>query len=208
MPRTKKALYASFDVETDGSNPMQHSMRSLGIVLMIEGKGNHEPCIVDTFYRTITPRHDTFPDPTCITDFWDRHPIQWKNVNTDTISPTMAMLQLSQWLNKFTRHYIIKWVASPASFDWMFLKCYYEMFGPTTKMDIGFFCHDLVSLLRTFAVMHNIKNVTNLRRFLGQPEHPTHHALDDATNQGYIYMRLRTLLSGDLQLPWSFIVAT
>jgi DNA polymerase III alpha subunit (gram-positive type) len=189
MPCTD--IYASFDVETDGNNPIQHSLRSIGIALFVDR--NTEP--IDTFYVTVEPRKDTEVEDRCMTDFWDKHPEQWKEVNENTVTPTEAMKLLSDWLFSHSGKYCIKWVASPANFDWMFLKCYYENYGPQTKYDIGFFCHDLSSLTRAYIISHNIGDKKFfMNRLAGNCKY-THQALDDAVCQGVMYINLRQLLS-------------
>lgn len=187
----KTSAFASFDVETDGNNPMQHSMRSIGIALF----SGHTSKMVDTFYVTIKPLPGYTVEPSCMINFWDKHPNQWESVNTDTVDVKDAMTSLSNWLLKHSKHYCIKWAAGPCNFDWMFLKCYYEKYGPINKYDIGFFCHDITSLIRAYIVMHNIKNKREFMTSLSNEHEYTHNALDDAIYQGVSYMSIRNLLS-------------
>lgn len=189
--KRKTPLYASFDVETDGNNPMQNSMRSIGIALFVSGHA--EP--IDTFYRTVQPRADAAPEDKCMRSFWKEHPEAWQHVNEDPSPASDVMTALSLWLKSYSTKYTIKWVASPANFDWMFLKCYYESYAmDTDKYDIGFFCHDFASLVRAYMLMQNISDAQKFKDYLAGGAVYTHHALDDAIYQGISYMNLRTLL--------------
>ena len=187
--------FISFDIESDGNNPLQNSMRSIGVVLFIadEMKGKHYR-IIDNFYDTIQPRDGCKPDDACMRDFWQQHPEQWKHVTDQPSTIRDVMHRLSEWLTKYSVRFNMKWVAGPCNFDWMFLKCNYETFGPVGKYDIGFFCHDLTSLMRSYMIIFNIANMRAFREEISDNYKCTHNALDDATCQGIMYMNLRHLL--------------
>jgi hypothetical protein len=181
--------YASFDVETDGGNPMQHSMRSIGVALF-----NKDAALIDTFYRTLQPQKHATVDSACKRDFWDKHPEAWAHVNSRPSPIRGAMEELSAWLTSHAANYEIKWVANPSNFDWMFLKCYYDAYGPETRFDIGYFCHDLASLVRAYMIMSGKRDKQALLTELSGGHAYTHHALDDAIYQGHVYMNLRRRL--------------
>jgi hypothetical protein len=191
--------YASFDVETDGNNPMQHSMRSIGIALFVDSHHKDIGVLtvpVDTFYATLKPLPDAKVEESCMRDFWEVYPEMWLQVNKNPQDPIEVMKNLSNWLSDHSRKYCIKWVANPANFDWMFLKCYYEKFGPMkNKFNIGFFCHDLSSLIRAFMVMNNIRDKKKFLLTLSENHTQTHNALDDAICQGVTYINLRRCLN-------------
>jgi hypothetical protein len=189
----QKQAFASFDVETDGDNPLMYSMRSIGIALFVE----ESTTPIDSFYATISPRPGAGVDKKCMEEFWSKHPEQWKEVNTNCVDAKDAMANLSKWLTTHDKKYCIKFVASPANFDWMFLKSYYETFGPSEKYDIGFFCHDLTSLLRAYMIMNKIADKKGFLARICEYSKYTHNALDDAICQGKSYVNLRKLLSGN-----------
>jgi hypothetical protein len=183
-------IFASFDVETDGNNPMKHSMRSIGVALFREG--NSRP--FDTFYITLKPQADSDVEKSCYDNFWKYHVMKWRDINDNPSEITDAMAKLSEWLKTYSAS-AIRWVSNPANFDWMFLKCYYEQYGPADKFEIGFFCHDLGSLLRCYSLVHDIRDRRGFSRSLAQGFQYTHNALDDAVHQGVIYMNLRRLIN-------------
>ena len=203
---TKPAAFCSFDVETDGTNPMRHSMRSIGIALFSEDNG-----LVDTFYMTIEPQVDAEgrfyePDPRTMRNFWDKYPQQWKEVQDKAQPPSVIMGHMSRWLGKHQRNYTIKWVARPANCDWMWLKTYYETYGPHHKPEIGYYCHDLSSLMRAYELCNNITDKRAFMVALSGSAPYTHNALDDALCQGHMYMNLRNLLDQKMHHNFSYTV--
>jgi hypothetical protein len=197
-PLAKPEAFCSFDVETDGDNPMMYSMRSIGLALY-EGRDH---TLVDQLYITISPQEDQegvpfAPDPHTMREFWDKHPEQWRDVNTSTVSPQEAMASLAQWLHRHYETFLVKFVARPANFDWMWLKCYYEKYGPPKKPKIGYFCHDLSALMRAYQKCHGVQDKKKFMNQLSREAPYTHNALDDAVCQGRMYMSLRTLLDRD-----------
>lgn len=184
--------YCSFDIEADGTNPMQHSMRSLGIVVLDENA-----IVINTFYKTILPQMNSGVCQQTMSEFWSKHQDMWTEVNTNAVCPSKAMSDLVEFLKPLYLKYRVSWIASPACFDWMWLKCYYETYGPVIKPNIGYFCHDLSSMLNVYMKIHKIQ-IENCQEFKNQlmNGHPyTHNALDDAKCQGYMYLNLRKLLT-------------
>jgi DNA polymerase III epsilon subunit-like protein len=187
MDLVKPSLFASFDIETDGDNPLQHSMLSLGIALY-----NKHGNLVDTFYQNIQPQQNKSADPKTMENFWSKYPQLYHEVCLNQVTPKEAMRLLDLWLKKYIFQHQITWVAAPASFDWMFLKSYFSCYGPDDKSTIGFSCQCLHSLARGYAMMHDM-NINHLMTQLGgcRDPHTHHHALSDAIYQGHCYMNLR-----------------
>lgn len=185
----KTRAYASFDVETDGNNPVQHSLRSIGIALFVAPN-----TLIDTFYFNVVPQIHRKPEKKCMQAFWMKHPEMWALVNRDAKPASFVMKKLSDWLYSHSKTHVITWVASPSNFDWMFLKCVYEEFGPKRKYELGFYCHDLTSLARAYRFMHNIYDKAKFLKQFERRGLRLHHALDDAIRQGYMYMQIRVMI--------------
>jgi len=183
------SAFCSFDVEVDGTNPLQHSMRSIGIALFSETQG-----MIDSFYVNLFPQKEAVVDEKTMKTFWEKHPEQWKMIHVNQQTPQEAMLNLARWLSRYQQMYTLKWVARPANCDWMWLKCYYEKYGPDVKPDIGYYCHDLSSLLRAYVLCNHIVYKKDFMTKLSGNAPYTHNALDDAVCQGKMYMNLRLLL--------------
>jgi hypothetical protein len=195
MKRSQKQMFASFDIETDGPDPIHNSMLSIGVALFVSSKYDDITCI-NTFRINILPQTNAAPDPCCMRDFWSRFPTQWMSLQSDQVRPVVAMDNLSTWLTENTDTNSLRWVASPASVDWTFLKTYYSRYTSESKrFDIGFYCVCLDSMLRSYMIYKKLRNRTTFMRSL-VPENVayTHDALDDAIYQGWVYMRLRILL--------------
>lgn len=193
-------LYCSLDIESCGPTPVKNSMRSIGIACFSQ---NGE--IVSTFYKTLLPQKnadgtDFEQNQVTMNDFWNVHKEQWKEVNTNCITPTLAMKQLSEFFQQLMKNYDLKFVAKPANFDWMFLSYYYERFGPVDKPSIGFYCHCLSSLLRSYTMCNGIRDKKPFISQLAKGLPYTHNALDDAIYQGTVYMSLRILLHKSLTI--------
>lgn len=194
----KPDAFCSLDIESDGTNPLQHSMRSIGIALFCEPPSG--PCHLDSFYMTLNPQKNAegkpFPVHTkTMRNFWDKYPEQWQDVQKDAKDPETVMHHLSEWLKHHMKSFTIKWVARPANCDWMWIKCYYEAYGPRDKPDINYYCHDLSSLMRSYELCQGITNKKDFMTALSGNAPYTHNALDDAVCQGWMYMNLRKLLS-------------
>lgn len=169
---------------------MQNSMRSIGLALFVEKLGK-----VDSLYMNLLPRTGLVPNVKTMRGFWDRYPEQWRQVNQNPLEPSAAMAMLATWLRRHGQVYKLKWVARPACVDWMWLKCYYETFGPADKPDVGYYCHCLDSMLRAYFLLHPVLDKKAVLRKLGNDLPYTHHALDDAVYQGTIYMNLRKIFN-------------
>ena len=101
--------FVSFDVESDGNNPMQHSMLSIGMVLLSEEcTANKNYTIVSTFYDTIQARAECQPDPNCLKEFWNHHPEEWKHVNEDPKPANIVMKSVADWLQHQSVRYNLK----------------------------------------------------------------------------------------------------
>lgn len=191
-----KQVFASFDIETDGTDPIRNSMLSLGVALFVMSKQGFISCI-ERIKINIIPQPNSSPDPLCMREFWSRFPAQWEAMQHDRMSPVDAMDKLGQWLKTHTQSNALRWVASPASVDWTFLKTYYSRYTSDIKRpDIGFYCICLDSMLRSYMIYKKLKNRTVFMRSLVPKRVAyTHDPLDDAIYQGWVYMRLRLLLN-------------
>lgn len=186
-----KTLIVSFDCELDGTNPLQHSMRSLGVAVFEEGKSKH----IATFYVNLKPQQHAISHEKTMREFWAKREDQWTQVCTNQQDIPQAMAQFSDFLKQFGNATLI-YICSPVSVDWMFLKSYYEAYGPSNKFDIGFYCHDLSVIMRTYMLLNKIPKdgEDKFKRDLAEDQPYTHHALQDAIYQGVSYINLRLLI--------------
>lgn len=200
-PTSAMEGYLSFDAEFDGPTPLKNSMRSLGIALFIPG----QTACADTFSVNLLPQESAVEDLACHQNFWCKHPHAWRALLLHAVTPTVGMRQLAGWLRKWS-HLKLKWVAAPASNDWLWLHHYWYRYGPTQTFSLGFFCHDLSSLMRAVLLHHNIRDADTFKRILGESTQITHIALQDAIHQGTVYMNLRQIIDTHKRHTHSFLV--
>lgn len=183
----RTVLFASFDTESDGNNPMESSLIALGVAMFEEDPRKE---VFDTFYVNIVPRADAIPHPLQV-KFWSDHPDQYLETKINAVTPNEAMQRFSDWLKRF-ENFKIKFVSSCASADFMWLKVYYECFGPPDKYPLGFYSIDSSSYLRAFMLMQNVRDEEAFLQSLAPgDERDKHHALRDAILQGQRYIALR-----------------
>jgi 3' exoribonuclease, RNase T-like len=187
----QKPLSISFDAEFNGSNPGTNSMLSLGAAIFEDGN----ICPIATFYIKMKPQPNTKEDPKTMRDFWSHHPDKWAEIQTDNVEPAEGMKQFSDFLKANSRGSKFAFVASPSCVDWMFLKVYYEVYGPEDKYDIGFYCHDLSQKIRTYMETVGITNEEEFKKSLAPVDcENDHHALHDAIYQGVIFINFKMLV--------------
>lgn len=197
---SKKILYLSFDVETDGPTPTINNLLSIGIVGIEE---NTEQKVFE-FEANLLPIEGHIPDSQCMKTFWLKSEQQkaWEYLHTNQKNYIEVFEDLSNKLTNLANNYKIIWIAYPSCFDWMFLKSYYELAKLNSKSnvnfyDIGYECV-CISTLWDFYKNHNnltSKEATKLFKKLGEFDNETnHYAISDAEAQGKFYIELMKIL--------------
>ena len=202
-----KTVYASSDIEADGPNPCQNSMRGLGISLR-DALGNE----YDSLAIPIKPRADRKEDPNTMSEFWSKHPEAWKWCNTGAVSISAAMETLATryklWLASYAK---VSFVAKPSSYDWMWIKCNYDEFAPPGAIKLPFKCDICIStMFDTCCDMWGIPPDKDVRiafqkelSGLGPGQDLTHTPLDDARVQGRLLNALQFKISAQLVPQYS-----
>lgn len=184
-----RSILIAIDAELDGPTPMQHSMRSLSAVAFTD---HH--LFATPFYVRLTPQigAQTHPDQM---KFWEAHPEAWNECLRDPISPEEGMNLFSQWLAWFQEQpdCNITFVAQPASVDFMFLKCYYERYGPVEKTPLPYYCQDFVAMRFMYRLLTQTSK-TKLAELLSVHNPRPHHADADALQLAHMCGKLRRLV--------------
>jgi len=192
-------IYISVDVECDSgySSPATSNMWELGCVFLDES--NKE---VDSFESYIRLRENVNGDPRTIewlknNNLYEKY-MECKN---DSIpSPNTVMNNLAKKLKFWSNTHKLVFVCGPAAYDFMYLKYYYDVFLDFGNIDENNSHKDLLGysakcISTTFSLLCIIKNITNdnssafWNTLKGDFEH-THRALDDAREQGNVYMNM------------------
>jgi DNA polymerase III alpha subunit (gram-positive type) len=174
-------IYCSTDVETDGPIPGPHSMLSFGSAAF-----NSYGKQIGTFYRNL----ETLPGATGAKDtmeFWAKNQSAFDLTRVDPQSPTKAMHQYVEWLKSLPGRPVF--VGYPATFDFMFVYHYLMTF--VGESPFSFSALDIKSY--AMAVLKTEFKETAKRnmpkRWFPDAKH-THHALDDAIEQGLLFMNI------------------
>lgn len=194
----KKKLYLSFDVETDGNTPVLNNMLSIGIYGI--DKDLNE---VFTFDANIFPLPNRHQESTCMETFWlkDENKLAWDHLKINQRHYVDVFVELSEKLLELNETYQLVFVAFPASFDFAFLKAYYEMtrlVHNKPMYNIGFSCKCGSTLWNIYKEKNNLsnKNADELKKILGGFNSKNEHfALEDARFQGTVYVKVLLLLT-------------
>lgn len=194
MAKQREDIYISIDVESDGPLPFQNSMRSFGAAAFTAGGGR-----LREFYVALDPLPDAVTDPNTM-EWWAQHPEAWDEVCKDTVDPERAMDAFHIWL-KFLPTLghgdILVPVCAPVGYDFLFIYSYLIKFCGDSPL--GFSALDMRSYVmggmkkRSWA--QTSKRFWPKAWFKKTPKH-SHHAMDDATEQGMCFMRARAQFLG------------
>lgn len=90
-------------------------------------------------------------------NFWKSNPQGYKLTQENQISPQQFIKDLNDYLQDLDKPF--KWIARPAAYDWMWLKCYYEMFKNDDFINIGFSCYCITSGFVQFVKQNKLDKV-------------------------------------------------
>lgn len=190
MSKFKQLLYLSFDIETDGDNPMLNSMISIGFCGMKENKE-----VVFEYCANIEELEGHKQNQKTM-EFWQSCPVAYANTQTNRRHYTVVMRELSQEFERLSQSYKLIFCAMPACFDWMFFKSYYELARDVTQecfFDIGYQCVCISSYFNAHCINHEIigKKKEELKHHLMQIDSSVEHfAYEDAKCQARLLVAL------------------
>jgi hypothetical protein len=200
-PTTTKPmrLYASFDIEADGSSPAQNSMLSFGLVLF-DSTGKE----IDKLQINLKPRVGAEQEKRCMDEFWAKNPEVWKFVQTDAQEPQEFGTRVAALLVKYKDHRVT-WVANPAAYDWQWVKFYYELYKPVGAPDIGYSAKCIGTLYWTWFRIGSVHTLMlddedlaeqQWMQKLKAPGHMDHNPEHDARVQGRFFFELCEAVMG------------
>lgn len=177
-------VFVSTDIETDGFTPGVNSMLSFGSAAF-DGEGT----MVDTFEANLALLPDGEQNPVTMA-WWQGFPEAWEKARADARPPTVVMPRYVEWLRGLPGK--PTFVGYPATFDFPFIAWYLARFAGANPF--GFAALDI----KTYAMavlrrpwFHATSKQTLPQRWF-EPDLPhTHVALDDAIEQGRLFMTMR-----------------
>jgi hypothetical protein len=184
-------LYISGDIEADGPIPGPYSMLSFGLAVAGRFDGNgfevRDPA-KDTFYAELQPISTAFVTEALRVSHLDRERL--KHFGRP---PVEAMTEAASWVRRLAKNDRPVFVGFPAPFDWLFLYWYFVKFANggspfdfSAVLDMKTMFQQKALVVSSHAGKDDLPDELRPRR-----KH-THHARDDAIEQGELFARLFT----------------
>lgn len=174
-------VYVSTDVEADGPIPGPHSMLSFASAAFSEAGVE-----VGTFSRNLVTLDGAAGHPDTMA-WWQTQKAAWEACRKDTVTPSLALVEYVSWLDALPGRPVF--VAYPAGFDFMFVYWYLMRF--VGKSPFSHSALDVKSYAMC-AMKSRFRDSTKRhmpRRWFPETKH-THVALDDAREQGLLFMAM------------------
>lgn len=175
-------VYVSVDIETDGPLPFRNSMLSFGAAAFLPGKG-----LVSTFSANLVEFPGAKCDPKTMEEFWQKNPAAWTECRTNVRDPAVVMPEFVKWVEGLPGKPVF--VGYPATFDFLFMYPYMLVFAG--RSPFSFSALDIKTYaMRALGKPFRQSTKKNMPKSWF-PEHPhTHVALDDAIEQGHLFMNI------------------
>jgi hypothetical protein len=190
-------VFISVDVETDGPIPGQNSMLSIGAAAFLEDR-----TMLGTFSMNLVKLDGAVADPDT-EKWWATQPEAWNACRQDIQDPAYAMARFSHWVltmgmeaqalraeaEGMSKTVNPVFVGYPAGFDFLFVYWYLIKF--TGKSPFSFSALDIKTY--AMAIMdcgYRDVNKKAMKRFAEPNLKHTHVAVDDAIEQGYLFLNL------------------
>lgn len=183
-PLADEEYYVSIDIEADGPAPGLNSMLSLGAAAFTA-----DGALVDTFSANLKALPVAREDPRTMR-WWAKQPEAWNACRTQLRDPERGMRSFNTWVHAHAKTLGTPvMVAYPAAFDTMWVQWYLHRFvgeDPFRRRAID---------VKTLAMVAMGKGYRTAVKAL-MPRHwhtvskHTHVAVDDAIEQGELFMNI------------------
>lgn len=177
-------VYVSVDVESDGPLPGPNSMLSFGAAAFVLG----EKGPINTIAINLETLPEAKGDPDTMA-WWGKaeNQIAWKKSRENLVSPEVGMTQFVAWVKSLPGKPVC--VAYPAGYDFLFLYTYMIRFAKESPF--SFSCLDIkTAAAMVLKLPYRSATKRNMpRRWFSNSPH-THVAIDDAIEQGELFMAI------------------
>lgn len=179
--------YVSTDIETDGPLAGTHSMLSIGSAAF-SPSGD----LLATFSTNLETIPDGCVDPRTAA-WWKTQPEAWAACRKGLVTPSAAMVRYVDWINGLPGKPVF--VAYPSAFDFPFIHWYLMKFVGANPF--GYSVIDIKTY--AMALLHRPYRLCGKQsmppEWISTTPH-THQALDDALEQGQLFMKMLSWNSG------------
>ena len=186
MSKQKSLLVLSIDIEATGPVPGLYSMISLGVAGFIQTKDNQKK-VVYTFEGHMKELEEAKQDPDTM-KWWKTQIEAWEYITSNQKSPEIIMQKLENDIQRLKERYDIITIGKPISFDWSFVVWYFHKF--CGNCPLGFSARDITSYYWGMTTIGPWTPRGALLKYEDKEYKHTHKALDDALEQGAIFMNM------------------
>lgn len=181
-------IYISADIESDGPVPGTYSMLSFGLAAVATFDGEQVRRLdarSNAKYWELKPITHRFDEEALAVNGLDRERLLRLGERPETAMPAAA-----HWVDAVAAGRRPILVAYPVAFDWMFLHWYFETFVGSSPFGHSS-CVDIRSLYMGVAAVRFGESSKNAMPadLLPRTTH-THHALEDAIEQGQLFVNI------------------
>jgi hypothetical protein len=203
MENQKKEAIVSIDVETDNGNGSEANGNMWEVAFTVHVDGEEVAS-----YTSLIQCRPEIPAATETLE-WIRKSrleptyLRCRNLDPTVPSPEVVMAEISQILVELQSKYIVKFIASPSSFDWAYFKNYFCRYAPEERKNIlPHKCHCISAMVNITEIIRHLTTKEEKNHFwqnLTQVFKHTHVALDDAREQAYVYNNLLAFVDDILE---------
>jgi DNA polymerase III alpha subunit (gram-positive type) len=183
MTKKKPEIYVSVDIEADGPIPGPHSMLSIGAVAY-----SAEGTCMGEYTANLETLADAVPHPK-MQAWWQKFPDAWETCRKNPRPPQEVMEEFADWVEALPGMPIF--VAWPATWDFMWIYWYLIRFSsrrPFSEHGIDIRSYAMGMRKREFG---QCAKSYLPQRWFPEQQH-THVALEDAKEQGQIFINMLT----------------
>jgi len=174
-------IYISVDIEADGPIPGPHSMLSFGAAAFDGGR------LSDTFSANLELLEGASPHPDTAA-WWEKNRAAYDETRKNCVAPSVAMTDFVAWVEKQGKRAVF--AAFPAGFDFTFM--YWYMIRFAGRSPFSFSALDMKTYaMATLGLEYRESAKRNFPRdWFSAGKRHTHVALDDAIEQGEMFMNM------------------
>ena len=184
----KPEIYFSTDIESDGPIPGPHSMLSYASAAFSE-----DGVLLGTFTENLDLLQGAAPHPETAA-WWDRQENRqaWEACRKDTQNPVSSLTRYVRWVDDLCLQHKATpvFVAYPAGFDFLFMYWYMPMFAGRSPFSFSALDMKSYAMAKLGTGFRETTKRRMPREWFSSSPH-THVAVDDAIEQGELFLNMR-----------------